>query len=286
MKVSNWLTEPLLHFLFLGALIFVVYNAMNPSGPADNEIVVTRGQQEALVMQFTKAWNRPPTASEFEGIIKDWIREEVAYRQALEMGLDGNDTIVRRRLRQKLELLAEDIVSMAPPTTEDLEAYRAAKRADYMLEPRYTLQQVFFSPDRRGEAAVQDAEQALVLLRANTEQLDTEQIGDPISLPQRVVAASDRELKGLFGQVFTTELEGIEPGSWAGPLNSGYGVHLVYIEKAEPGRELTLEEAQAEVRRDWENTRRIETIDRLYERLVEDYSITIESFEANGEVGP
>jgi hypothetical protein len=100
--LSKILKEPLLHFLVLGALIFGVYANMNPSGPADNEIIVSRGQQEHLVTAFTRTWNRPPTPQEFQGVLQDWIREEIAYRQGLEMGLEGNDTIIRRRLRQKL----------------------------------------------------------------------------------------------------------------------------------------------------------------------------------------
>jgi hypothetical protein len=284
--MSNWLKEPLVHFLVLGAIIFAVYSKMNPSGPADNEIIVTQGQQEHLVSAFTRTWNRPPTPQEFTGIVQDWIREEIAYRQGLEMGLDGNDTIIRRRLRQKLELLAEDIVTLAPPTTEDLEAYRVANEADYTVEPVYTLRQVYFSLDRRGESAMRDAEQALVMLDTDAGMVDFTQMGDPISLPSRVVSERASAIDGLFGQTFTAALADIETGRWAGPVRSGYGVHLVYIEDFQPGRALTLEEAQADVRRDWENTRRIETIDRLYARLAEQYEITIESFDESGEPGP
>ena len=286
MNINNWLKEPLIHFLVLGAIIFGVYLKLNPSGPSDSEIVVSRGQQEHLVTAFTRTWNRPPTPQEFTGIVQDWIREEIAYREGLEMGLDGNDTIIRRRLRQKLELLAEDIVSLAPPTTEDLEAYRVANEADYTVEPMYTLRQVYFSPDRRGDDAVRDAEQALVLLATDAGMVDFTQVGDPISLPSRLVSERASAIDGLFGQSFTAALTDIEPGMWTGPVRSGYGLHLVYIENFEPGRLLTLEEAEQDVRRDWENARRIETIDQLYQRLAEQYTVTIESFEDKGDPGP
>ena len=110
-----WIKEPLLHFIVLGALVFGLYGFIGPDQPDDDEIVVSRGQQEHLVTAFTRTWQRPPTQSEFTGIVDDWIREEIAYREGQRLGLDANDTIIRRRLRQKLEVLADDIVSMAEP---------------------------------------------------------------------------------------------------------------------------------------------------------------------------
>lgn len=286
MQIKNWLKEPLLHFLVLGAIIFGVYTQLNPPGPSDGEIIVSQGQQRHLVTAFSRTWNRPPTPQEFAGIVQDWIREEIAYREGLEMGLDGNDTIIRRRLRQKLELLAEDIVSFAPPTSKDLEDYRAANESDYTLEPTYTLRQVYFSSDLRGEEARRDAEQALVLLDTDAGMVDFSQLGDPISLPGRVVSERASAIDGLFGQSFTAALSDIAPGKWSGPVPSGYGIHLVFIENFQPGRILTLEEAEQEIRRDWENTRRIETIDQLYDRLAEQYTITIERFDDSGDPAP
>jgi len=286
MQIKNWLKEPLLHFLVLGAIIFGVYTQLNPPGPSDGEIIVSQGQQRHLVTAFSRTWNRPPTPQEFAGIVQDWIREEIAYREGLEMGLDGNDTIIRRRLRQKLELLAEDIVSFAPPTSKDLEDYRAANESDYTLEPTYTLRQVYFSSDLRGEEARRDAEQALVLLDTDAGMVDFSQLGDPISLPGRVVSERASAIDSRFGQSFTAALSDIAPGKWSGPVPSGYGIHLVFIEDFQPGRILTLEEAEQEIRRDWENTRRIETIDQLYDRLAEQYTITIERFDDSGDPAP
>ena len=164
----NWLKEPLLHFIVLGALVFAWYSFVGPDNPADDEIIVTRGQQEHLVTGFTRTWQRPPTQAEFTGIVDDWIREEIAYREGLGMGLDVNDTIIRRRLRQKLEVLAEDIVSMAEPTEEILQQYLEENRSAYTLEPTYTLRQIYFSVDDRGATAEQDAEQALLLLETDS----------------------------------------------------------------------------------------------------------------------
>ena len=274
--MSNWLKEPLLHFLVLGALVFALYGFIGPDAPGDDEIIVTRGQQEHLVTAFTRTWQRPPTQIEFTGIVDDWIREEIAYREGLSMGLDTDDTIIRRRLRQKLEVLAEDIVSMAEPTSEVLQQYLDENRSDYMLEPVYTLRQIYFSVDERGAAAELDAEQALLMLETDAALTNPEDVGDRISLPHRFVSKREYELAGTFGGDFVASLRDVEQGSWQGPILSGFGLHLVFIEEFSPGRALTLEETERDVRRDWANEQRVRTIETLYEELRQQYTITIE----------
>ena len=185
--MSNWLKEPLLHFLVLGALVFVLYGFIGPDAPSDDEIVVSRGQQEHLVTAFTRTWQRPPTQVEFTNIVDDWINEEIAYREGLSMGLDTDDTIIRRRLRQKLEILAEDIVSLAEPTEEMLQEYLEQNIATYTAEPVYTLRQIYFNADTRGAQAEQDAEQALLLLATDAGLTNPENLGDRLSIPYRYV---------------------------------------------------------------------------------------------------
>jgi hypothetical protein len=274
--MSNWLKEPLLHFLILGALVFALYGFIGPDAPGDDEIVVTRGQQEHLVTAFTRTWRRPPTQIEFTNIVDDWIREEIAYREGLSMGLDTDDTIIRRRLRQKLEILAEDIISLAEPTDEMLKEYLEQNADMYTLEPRYTLRQVYFNVDDRGAAAEQDAEQALLLLQTDSTLTNPADLGDRISIPHRQVDKREAEFAGTFGRQFADALRDLEPGKWQGPILSGFGLHLVYIEELLPGRALTFEEAERDVRRDWDNERRVEAIDKLYEELRLQYTITVE----------
>jgi hypothetical protein len=281
MNSPNWLKEPLLHFLALGALVFVFYNAVSDDVPGDDEIVVTRGVQEHLIRGFSRAWQRPPTQSEFNGIVDDWIREEIAYREGIGMSLDTDDTVIRRRLRQKMEMLAEDIVSLAEPTEEDLRTYLADNQDKYVAEPIYTLRQIYFSGDRRGDTVVQDAEQALLLLTTGPQISNPETMGDPFSLPHRYVREPERSLQAAFGRDFANALAELEHGAWQGPVRSGYGLHLVLIENYLPGGPLSLEDAEREVRRDWENQRRIEAIDTLYERLGEQYTITVEPMSAD-----
>ena len=280
--MSNWIKEPLLHFLVLGAVVFALYGFIGPDAPSDDEIIVTRGQQEHLITAFTRTWQRPPTQVEFTHVVDDWIREEIAYREGLRMGLDTDDTIIRRRLRQKLEVLAEDIVSMAEPSEELLRQYLVENRATYTRESEYTLRQVYFNVDERGTAAEQDVAQALLLLETDAALTNPENLGDRISLPHRFVNKREYELAGTFGGEFVDALKAMEPGKWQGPILSGYGLHLVSIDEMTHGAPLTFEEAERELRRDWANEQRVRAIDTLYEELRQQYEITVEPMTADG----
>ena len=277
-----WFKEPLLHFMVLGALIFALYSFVGPDQPDDDEIVVTRGKQEHLVTAFTRTWQRPPSQVEFTNIVDDWIREEIAYREGLRMGLDTDDTIIRRRLRQKLEVLAEDIVSMAEPSEELLRQYLDENRTTYTRESQYTLRQVYFNVDERGAAAEQDAAQALLLLETDDALTNPEDLGDRISLPHRFVNKREYELAGSLGGDFVDSLKDLETGKWQGPILSGYGLHLVFIEEFTPGTPLTFEEAERDVRRDWANEQRVKAIDSLYEELRKQYEITVDPMTLGG----
>lgn len=274
--MSNWLREPLIHFLLLGAAIFFAYDFLAGASRAPDEIVVSHGQQENLLNTFGRTWRRPPTPAEYQGLLQDYIREEIAYRESLSMGLDQNDIVIRRRLRQKLELLAEDVASLAAPTDAQLEAYLGAHAEDFAIEPRLTLRQIYFSRDRRGDKAEQDARQLLQRIATDGPADEFEQLGDPLPLPARLQGARESEVARLFGQQFTDGLQGLQPGRWSGPVESGFGLHLVFIESREAGRTPELAEVRDAVQREWLSRQRREAIDGLYRKLAEKYTIEIE----------
>lgn len=273
--MSKWLKEPLLHFLLLGALIFAVYGLLSDQRSED-EILISAGQQDNLINTFTRTWQRPPTPEEFKGLLDDYVREEIAYREASLMGLDDNDVIVRRRLRQKLELLAEDVASLGSPSDAELQAFLDEHPEDYLIEPRLSLQQIYFSPDRRTDPSA-DAEALLAELQAASEQPDTSALGDSIALPRRLDDARLGEIARLFGAVFADQLETAESGQWLGPVESGFGQHLVFIDEKVSGQSPSLEQVRQEVQRDWFSQRRREAVDTLYRRLAENYQIEIEA---------
>ena len=192
------------------------------------------------------------------------------------MGLDSEDTIIRRRLRQKLEVIAEDIVSIVEPSEQELQSFLVSNQADYREEPTYSLRQIFFSTDARGKSAQQDAEQALLLLQTADPLINPDSLGDPISLPHGLEKESLSAIAAQFGREFSTALSDTGQDGWQGPIRSAYGLHLVIIDEYIPGRALTYEEAERSVRRDWEIQQRDLAIDKLYERLGEKYTITIE----------
>jgi hypothetical protein len=209
--MKKLLREPLMHFLLLGALIFAAYGWVTRDQRSGDEIVVTRGQQEHLINMLSRTWQRPPTAQEFQGLLQDFIREEIAYRQAVMMGLDEGDTIIRRRMRQKLELLSDEIVAFAQPTDVDLQQYLIAHPEPFRLEPRMDLRQVYISLDKRGADA--DA-YALALLGQLRNQLDAdwEALGDSLPLLGEFNDASVGELARHFGRQFADSLLRLETG--------------------------------------------------------------------------
>jgi len=269
------LKEPFLHFLALGAAIFAAY-AWVGDRDGTGEIVVTGGQQNNLIATFEQTWQRPPTPDEFKGLVQDYIRQEIAYREAGAMELDRNDIVIRRRLRQKLELLTEDLASMAPPTAAELAAFYAAHAEDYRTDPRYSFQQVFFSTDRRGERAREDALTAL----AEMEDGGALATGDAISLPQAMRKASRREVAATFGTSFADALAALPEGRWAGPVESGFGLHLVRLAEREESRVQSLDEVEQAVRNDLLSERRQRAVEMLYENLAENYTITVEPLDA------
>jgi hypothetical protein len=273
----NWLREPLIHFLLLGGFIFLAYSQLAGKGRAPDEIFISRGQQENLLNTFSRTWQRPPTPEEFRGLLQDYVRQEIAYRESLAMGLDQDDIVIRRRLRQKLEMLAEDVASLAAPTEQELQSYLEENADDFSIEPRLTLRQVYFSRDRRGADTERDALQLLQRISTDGPAGDFEQFGDPLPLPSELRDVRESEIARLFGAVFTEGLKGLETGRWAGPVESGFGLHLVFVEAREAGRVPELQEVREVVQREWLSERRREAVDGLYERLGENYSVEIES---------
>ena len=265
--------EPLVHFLALGAALFLWYGVSGGGPMSDDRIVVTPGQVDQMVEIFGKTWQRPPTPQELGGLIDDYVREEVMFREATAMGLDRDDTIIRRRLRQKLEFLAEDVMPPADPTDEQLQQFLAENPELFRVEPRVSFRHIYFSRDRRGDAVADDAAKALDRLRAEG---NPTTFGDPIPMPEDFESVSGRDVEGLFGQDFAGALMQVQAGQWTGPLESGYGVHLVFVREIVPGRLPELDEAREAVEREWSSARRREANEDFYQTLLERYTVSVE----------
>jgi hypothetical protein len=270
------LTEPLLHFLLLGAALFAALSVASERGRMPDEaIVVSAGKIEHLAALFARTWQRPPTREELEGLIDDYVREEVAYREGQAVGLDLDDTIIRRRLRQKLEFVAEDLARQVEPTDEELAAYLAAHPDDFRVEPRLAFRHVYLDAAARGGSIGSDTRDLLAALNGDPT-IDASTLGDRILLEPGYADVTTREIAGLLGGEFAAAVVALEPGTWHGPVPSGYGLHLVIVDERAEGRLPALDEARDQVRREWEHERRTETIDAFYRELLARYEIVID----------
>ena len=271
------LCEPLLHFLLLGTAIFVAYSLVSKrTAEEPGKIVISQGQIASIVVGFTRTWQRPPTSEELEGLVRDRVREEVYCREALALGLDKDDIIIRRRLRQKMEFVTDDVVVQAQPTDDELSAYLQAHPDPFRVQRQCTFSQVYLNPEKHGENLTRDTAQLLARLNQAGGKADVSALGDSFLLEHTLAAAPSSEVAKQFGEKFAAKLDELAPGQWQGPVESGYGVHLVFVSERTEGRLPALAEVRDAVRREWANTRRLEANETFYQELLKRYVVTIE----------
>ena len=275
--MKKLLREPLLHFLLLGFAIFVAYGLVS-KGTSDKpgQIVVTQGQLASMMESFTRTWQRPPTREEWEGLIRDRVREEVYCREAMALGLDKDDTVIRRRLRQKMEFVSDDIVAQTQPIDDELNAYLLAHPDKFRVEQQFTFRQLYLNPAKHGENLARDTAQLLAKLNHADGDTDWAVMGDTFMLDNNFTAVPVGEIAKQFGASFAAKLGGLQAGQWQGPVESGFGVHLVLVSKRTEGRLPALAEVRDAVRREWESTSRLEANEKLYQELLKRYTVTIE----------
>ena len=280
------LREPLLHFLLLGAVVFAAYASLNPrTGQGHEAIVVSAAQIEHLALGFSRTWQRPPSDQELQGLIQDYVKEEVYYREALAMGLDRDDVVVRRRLRQKLEFVSEDVSALAEPTRDDLEAFLREQPARFRSQPRYSFHHVYLDPRRRGDDLAARARSLLARLQQTGREADVAALGDRLLLESEFVGVSAQDIAAQFGEGFAKAVSTVEPNQWSGPFESAYGMHLVFVSERAQGRVPELDEVREVVRREWMNAQRDKATEAFYQKLLARYSISIEAPDQKAKVG-
>jgi hypothetical protein len=266
--------EPLLHFLIIGALIFVLFSIVSKEEDINsgNKILVSTADIERLSAAWSKKWNRPPTETELKGLIDSYIKEEVYYREALALGLDQNDTILRRRLMQKMEFLSNDLAELNQPDEAALNKYFLENQEKYELPARVSFTHIYFSLDKRGAKVARDAKSVLSGLNA----LRAPELGDSFMMQYDFVQETPFEVARLFGQGFADQLLKSEINTWQGPIESGYGLHLVRISEKVDSRMPELASVIDKVRTDWMFEQRQKMNKEIYERFKERYEIIIE----------
>jgi hypothetical protein len=277
--VSWFVREPLVHFLAIGALLFVIFSWRGGAAGGDR-IVITPGQVDSMVASFVRTWQRPPTEAEMKGLLDDWVREEIATREAMALGLDRDDTVIRRRLRQKLEFASDDSVDATPPTDAELQSWLDAHPDTFRSEPAAAFRQVYVSQERGQAAAEAEALRLLGTLKAAQPSASIEGLGDSIMLPREVERSSRSQIAREFGEEFADAVSALAPGQWHGPVASGYGVHLVFVRDRVEARLPPLDEVRPIVEREFTSDRRTRELNATYERLLERYRVVIEKRSA------
>lgn len=274
--MKNVFKEPLFVFLLLGGAMFVLFQQVSNNYQPDNaEIVVTERQIQSLLLNFKKVWQRSPSEKEVDGLIQNHIREEVLYREALAMGLDKDDGIVRRRLSQKMKFISEDLASLDKPEEQELQAFLAAHADDYRQPSQFSFRQIYLNTSKRGESAQSDAITLLAKLKA--QDTNAKSLGDPMMVKHQFNLETEREIKRVLGAKFLQSLNDIPTGSWQGPISSGFGLHLVRVDQRIEGKASELKEVRDQVVRDWESKKRNLTNEMFYENLRKHYTVTVES---------
>ena len=269
-RVHRWfsglLHEPLLHFLLIGAAVFALYAAVERVEPTRSPavIAVTPAQLERLTRQFEAVWRRPPTAAEREGLVGDYVREEVYYREALALGLDRDDTVIRRRLRQKMEFLSDAGAEALAPSEEELREHLQAHADRFAVPARITFRQVFLGDDDPGAA--------LASLAAGADPGD---VGRGSLLPPTMETAGATSVDGTFGDGFFAAVARLPPGEWQGPVASAFGNHLVRLDEAQPAAMPPFEAVRGDVERDWRQEKAAELREVQYQALLRHYRVVL-----------
>ena len=220
--LKQLMREPLLHFLLLGALIFAGFSLVSRHSSGEpGKIVITQGQLASMREGFFRIRQREPVREEWEGLIRERVREEVYYREALALGMDKDDSIIRRRLQQKLEFVSDDVAAQAEPTDGELNAYLQAHPASFRVESRIAFRQVFLNPEKHGKNLARDAAQLLAQLNQEGGKTDLSGLGDAIMLDRQYDALPAAEA-GRLGEKFAKTLAGLSPGQWQGPVSASW----------------------------------------------------------------
>jgi peptidyl-prolyl cis-trans isomerase C len=271
--------EPLVHFLLIGAGLFGV-SSLTPAGSAtpaaSREIRLSHDELAQLVLLFKSQWRREPTAEEFNRLVEDKVQGEILYREALAMGLDKNDEIVKRRMAQKMQFLAEDVTAAREPTSAQLSAWYEKHSASFAQPPRVSFRHLYFSSDRRGARAREDAARALAKLAGQPQDATlAATLADRFMFQDHYRDRAPEFLGKEFGPQFARAVAALPPGAWQGPVESGFGWHLVFVDTVIPGRAPAFEEIESDVRTAWLGEQKALGWRKAYEAMRAKYTVRL-----------
>jgi peptidyl-prolyl cis-trans isomerase C len=289
MIVLRLLREPLVQFLLIGAILFGAYHylrpadsvataqsvqagAIQPGATPSRQIVVTLDQLTRLATVFQAQWGRAPTTQELDRLVENEVQEEILYREGLALGLDKDDEIVRRRMAQKMQFLAEDVAAAHQPTGTELKTWFEESAKLFEEPTRVSFRHFYFSPDRRGASAHADAEKALGELKGEPQ--DVKFAGaDPFMFQDYYRDRTAESLGKEFGAPFAVAVEKLPAGSWQGPVASGFGWHLIFVDTVIPARAPPFEEIEPDVKKAWLADQRARAANKAYADMRAKYTV-------------
>ena len=269
-RAATLLREPLVHFMLAGALVFAVLSG-RPPDPGERRIVVSEAVANRLVERWMQSFRRAPTADEIDGLIRDYVMDQVYYREALRLGLDQDDEVIIRRLRNKMVALAASEAEAATPTDTQLQALIDADPARYAAEPLLDFTQVYLgsdTPASRGAAA-----RALGALQGGGA---ADAYRQPAPIPATFSRTPASDVSAVLGDDFVAALGKLPVGQWSGPVASGAGLHLVRIDRRDPPPAPRLADVRQKVENDWRSAATQKAVGEAYVKLLEGYDVVIE----------
>ncbi len=275
-RMQTLLREPLLHFLLIGAVLFFVFGQVGDPVEVDNRIVVSQADLDILANDWLRRTGRPPSPQQVEQQLRQYIREQVLSREAVNLGLDRDDVIIRRRLAQKMQFLFDDLGQVPDPTEAELIAFMSQYVERFTLPGTLSFRHIFLDPDSRGEAIQEQAQQMLSRLQESSAAVDTSELGDQTLLPDQLGNETRQQVSNLFGDQFAERVYALPVNRWSGPVTSGYGLHLVYVHARTAARVQPLAEVRESVIRQWRTARQQELNDLFYQGIQQRYEIILD----------
>lgn len=277
--MNRLLREPLVHFLLIGVIMFGLYGLTQSGSPAtasSKEIQLSLDEITQLTELYQAQWHRLPTPQELERMVEMKVQQEVLYREALAMGLDKGDEIVKRRMAQKMQFLAEDVAAAREPTSVELRSWFAKNDAKFAQPPRLSFRHLYFSPDKRGTRARADAEQALAKLAGQpVDAKVANSLADAFMFQDYYRDRAPEFLGKEFGPQFALATAKLSHGSWQGPIESGFGWHLVFVDTLIPGRVPTFEEVEANIKTAWLDEQKALAWEKSYKTMRSNYTVLL-----------
>jgi peptidyl-prolyl cis-trans isomerase C len=271
--------HPAVHITLLGVLVAAAILLVKgqPTGEESRRVVITGSDLLQLRAGFMRTWQREPTGTELRGLVEQNIRQEVLYRESPARGYDRDDPVVRRAMQRKMEFLAASQALQEPPSDEEIQAYFSLRQERYRLPTVVSFAQVFVSADRRGADAEQYATEILARLRAEDPEPNAlASWGDPIMLDSYYAMQTEKEVSAAFGGDFSASVVALEPGQWEGPIQSGYGLHLVKVVRREDSRVPDWTEVSGRIINDMEFEARNSAKDQLYQEIAQKYEVVLD----------